>query len=148
MSPAYADTSFLISLYGNDSHTPAARETAVSSAAPLMLCDLNRLEFENALRLLRFRKLVASNFASAALVALRRDEQAGLLLAVACDWQTVFPLAQQVSARRTVRGGHRTMDLLHVAAALAQPVSRFFSFDKRQRKLAVQEGLAVNRFAG
>lgn len=148
MARVYADTSFLISLYGNDGHTPAARATAVAAAAPLLLCELNRIEFENALRLLRFRKLVDPRFVGAVLAALRRDEQDGLLQAVACDWPAVFALAQQVSARRTLRAGHRTMDLLHVAAALAQTADRFFSFDERQRKLAAQEGLTLNRIAG
>lgn len=116
----------------------------VAASAPLFLCELNRLEFENALRLLRFRKLVAPRFVNEALAALHRDEEAGLLQASSCDWPAVFSLARQISARRTVGGGHRTMDLLHVAAALAHPLRQFFSFDARQRTVAAQEGLALN----
>ena len=144
MGVAYADTSFLISLYGQDRYTASSRAAVIAANAPLLLCELNRLEFENALRLLRFRKLVAPRFMNEALAALQRDEQAGLLQASSCDWSAVFTLARQISARRTARGGHRTMDLLHVAAALAHPVRQFFSFDARQRTVAGQEGLDLN----
>jgi predicted nucleic acid-binding protein len=48
------------------------------------------------------------------------------------------------SERRTVKGGHRTMDVLHVAAARAHPGARFYSYDDRQRRLAQHEGLALN----
>lgn len=144
MPLAYADTSFLIALYGNDNHTRAARAVAVSSSSPLLLCELSRLEFENALRLLRFRKLVETRFVNAALAAARQDEQAGLLRAVACDWPAVFMQAQGISTRHTMKEGHRTMDILHVAAARTQLAKHFFSFDERQRKLAAQEGLSLN----
>lgn len=145
--PVYADTSFLIALYGNDQFTPAARTTVLIETSSLLLCELNRLEFENALHLLHFRKLVTPRFVNEALTALKRDEKSGLLRATSCDWPAVFARAEQISARRTSKSGQRTMDLLHVAVALTQPVEQFFSFDLRQRALAQQEGLRRNRMA-
>lgn len=141
----YPDTSFLISLYGNDGHTQEAQAAVVATAMPLLLSDLNRVEFENALRLLQFRKLTNPRFTTDALAALHQDEAAGLLRPTACDWPSVFVQAQRVSQHRTIKGGHRTMDLLHVAVALDQSASHFYSFDDRQRKLASQEGLVLNR---
>ena len=39
--------------------------------------------------------------------------------------------------------GTRSLDLLHVAAALVLDTKVFFSFDDRQRKAAASEGLKV-----
>jgi predicted nucleic acid-binding protein len=39
--------------------------------------------------------------------------------------------------------GTRSLDLLHVAAALALEAKVFLSFDDRQRKAAASEGLQV-----
>ena len=142
--PAYADTSFLVSLYGNDAFSPAARATVRKDGLPILLCDLNRLEFENAMRLMRFRKLVAARFVQKALAAFQTDTQAGLLQAAPIDWPLVFDRASRISARRTMRGGHRTMDILHVAIARIQQAKRFYSFDTRQRALARQEGMRLN----
>lgn len=141
---AYADTSFLIALYGNDDFTAAARTTVQTERPLILLCELNRLEFENALRLLRFRKLVTPRFVADAMSALQQDAAAGLLHPVSPDWPSVFEIAQQMSERRTVKGGHRAMDVLHVAAARAHPGTRFYSYDDRQRRLAQHEGLALN----
>lgn len=140
----YADTSFLIALYGNDQFTPVARATMNRETSGILLSELNRLEFENALRLLQFRKLVAPRYVNDALAALKRDEKTGLLQATACDWPAVFVRADQISTRRTAKSGQRTVDILHVAIALTQETSRFFSFDLRQRALAQQEGLRLN----
>jgi predicted nucleic acid-binding protein len=144
MTPAYADTSFLISLYGNDAFTEAARAVVIADGLPILLCDLNRFEFVNALRLLRFRKLVPPRFVTSAEHAIRHDEQAGFLRATMLDWQAAFSSAEKLSARYTESGGNRAMGILHVSGALAHECERFYSFDERQRKLAQRAGLAVN----
>jgi len=141
---AYADTSFLIALYGNDEFTPAARNEVKSGGLPILLCELNRLEFDNALRLLRFRRLVAPRFVANASNALHKDALAGLLHTADLAWPQVFEKASQISERHTAKGGHRAMDILHVAAALMHSVEHFYSFDERQRQLAKQEGLKLN----
>ena len=51
--------------------------------------------------------------------------------------------ARQLSDRHTPALGTRSLDLLHVAAALHLEVKTFFSFDDRQRKVAASEGLKV-----
>lgn len=145
---AYADTSFLVSLYRQDEFSAVAKSALRFGGLPLLLCELNRFEFENALRLLHFRKLITPRVMADAFTAFEQDEQAGLLRPVAMDWPAAFSMAQQVSARRTSKGGHRAMDLLHVAAALTHGVEHFYSFDKRQRVLAKQEGLVLNGISG
>jgi hypothetical protein len=51
--------------------------------------------------------------------------------------------ARQLSDRYTPALGTRSLDLLHVAAALVLGARDFFSFDDRQRKAAAGEGLKV-----
>jgi predicted nucleic acid-binding protein len=146
-SLAYPDTSFLVSLYGDDDFTPAAHATLAASESALLLCDLNRLEFENAWRLLRFRKVATPRQASGVLRAFEQDTQAGLLQSVALPWPQVLEMAHQLSERHTIKGGSRAMDILHVAAARVHPAECFYSFDERQRTLAKQAGLTLNRLS-
>jgi predicted nucleic acid-binding protein len=51
--------------------------------------------------------------------------------------------ARQLSDRYTPTLGTRSLDLLHIAAALVLGAKEFFSFDDKQRKAAAGEGLKV-----
>lgn len=139
----YADTSFLISLYGADEHSPAARDIVRELGMRLLLTELQRFEFDNALRLLRFRKLYSARQGKAMADALQADEAAGFLAPVMVDWSEAFRRARGCSERHTGAGGHRAMDILHVAAALSLEAGIFLSFDTRQRELARVEGLDI-----
>ena len=138
-----ADTSFLLSLAGNDSNSPAATAHARTLSEPLRITALNRLEFENAIRLLRFRRTLPEAEANAALSAFSADELAGRLTELVCDWTAVMGEAMRLSSARSEREGHRVLDILHVAAALKSGATVFLSFDLKQRKLAVAERLTV-----
>lgn len=141
----YPDTSFLLALYGSDDFTDAARATLSANGATLLLCDLNRLEFLNALRLLRFRKLATPRFVADAMRAFDLDAQTGLLRMVALAWPEAVEIAYRLSDLHTAKGGCRMADILHVAAAQAHHVEGFYSFDERQRRLARHAGFALNR---
>ena len=54
----FADTSFHLSLEGNDSNSPLATAHAKTLGEPVRVTPLNRLEFENAIRLLLFRRML------------------------------------------------------------------------------------------
>jgi hypothetical protein len=54
----FADTSFLLSLEGNDSNSPVPTAHAKTLGEPVRVTPLNRLEFENAIRLLLFRRML------------------------------------------------------------------------------------------
>ncbi len=51
--------------------------------------------------------------------------------------------AQAHAAARTEVGGHRSYDIIHVAAAKLPGATDFWSFDERQRRLAQDEGMNV-----
>ncbi len=139
----FADTSFLLSLAGNDSNSPAAVAHAQTLDGPMLITALNRLEFENAVRLLRFRGEMPETEAAAAFTALAADEQAGRIVEVGCDWPGVWQEALRLSRAWSEQEGHRVLDILHVAAALQSGAQTFLSFDRRPRELAAAEGLAV-----
>lgn len=56
----------------------------------------------------------------------------------------VFVIVERLSAQHSVRGGHRTFDLLHMATALHLQARELLTFDVNQRRLAEAEGLHVN----
>jgi predicted nucleic acid-binding protein len=62
---------------------------------------------------------------------------------ISCDWAAVHAEAERLSAGYTAEGGHRSMDILHVATALSMGAREFLSFDGNQTGLASAEGLTV-----
>ncbi len=136
-----ADTSFLLSLAGNDANSAAAVAHAKTLADPVVMTALNRLEFENALHLLRFRGALPEAEEVAALAVLAADEAAGRITEAACAWPAVLQRALRMSRARAQQEGHRLLDILQVAAALELGATDFLSFDQRQRALAAAEGL-------
>jgi predicted nucleic acid-binding protein len=137
----YADTGFLISLYGQDDHSASA--TALVKAEPVfLLTSLGEAEFTNAVQLQVFRKqwtrrearLVQEKFLQHQAAGVYRSEPLGPDI-----WEKVVVLSRRHSARL----GTRTLDLIHVAAAVVLKPDAFYTFDERQRRLANAERLHV-----
>lgn len=141
---AYADTSFLYSLYVQQAHSAkaAAYTPAVDNAA-LPLTTLGRFELLNAIRLSVFRQQLSPRIAAIDVLTIKADIESGVLGMISCDWAAVHAEAERLSARHTADGGHRSMDILHVATALSTGAREFLSFDRKQVKLASAEGLTV-----
>ena len=110
---------------------------------PIVITALIRLEFENAVALLRLRGAMPEVEAATATTAFAANEAAGRITEAMCDWPGVMTEAVRISRARTRQEGHRLLDILHVAAALRMGGKEFLSFDQRQRELAAAEGLAV-----
>ncbi|MGA3007112.1 MAG: type II toxin-antitoxin system VapC family toxin [Opitutaceae bacterium] len=138
-----ADTSFLFSLYGNDASTAPAKAWMRQNAQPVTITVLNRYELGNALRFAAFRKVISQADALSSLVAFDSDIQAGYLQLVPCELSAVVEEALRLSGRYTLAGGHRSFDILHIAAARVVKANAFLSFNANQRKLAGAVGLAV-----
>jgi predicted nucleic acid-binding protein len=140
----YADTSFLYSLYVQQAHSiKAAAYMAISGEAPLPLTTLGRFELLNAIRLSVFRQQLDPETAATDLQIVEADSRSGILEVTACDWPAVHAVAERLSAKYTTKRGHRSMDILHVATALATDAADFLTFDQNQAKLARAEGLSV-----
>ena len=140
---AYADTSFLVSLYGRDANSPQAQEMASGLSSPLVYTPFLRHESRNAIRLALFRKEITPDECQAVLAAIEADAKTGALAEIPVSWVEVFAEAEALGAAHTPKLGIRASDVLHVASAAALGVKTFFTFDARQKALAVKTGLKV-----
>jgi predicted nucleic acid-binding protein len=139
---AYCDTSFLVSLYTPDANSHAAAAEARRSTTTLFISPLGELEFTNALQLRVFRKELTKAEASAAYALIQKDLAAGVY-SVQPVSAMVFDAAKRISLKHTAGVGSRSLDVLHVAAALVLGADVLLSFDDNQRKLAEAAGLCL-----
>lgn len=146
---AYPDTSFLCSVYREQVHSPVADAYRAAMTQPLHFTSLLEFEFIQAIRLQIWlhtadrKKGYSEREADQMIADWERDVAKGLNVLVACDMDAVLRLARTFSLKRTAHGGHRTLDLLHVATAVHLGAEEFLTFDARQRELAEHAGLSV-----
>jgi hypothetical protein len=140
---AFADTGFLASLYLKESTSAPAQGAMQAAPVVLPLTPLVELELRNTLN----RSVQRQRITSAQRDALWQDVEAdiarGFLVPTPLASDKLHHTARQLSDRYTPTLGTRSLDLLHVAAALVLETRLFFSFDDRQRKTAASEGLKV-----
>lgn len=136
-----ADTSFLFSLYGNDSNTAAAVAWGKGNVSPISISPLNRYELLNALRFSEFRKTLKSGEATMHQKLFHNAIADGRLIEAPSRLEEILAEAHRLSAAHTPTGGHRGFDILHVAAARVMRATHFLTFDANQKKLAEKEGL-------
>jgi predicted nucleic acid-binding protein len=138
---AYADTGFLVSLYGRDDNTTAA--LSLTKSRPIFfLTPLGEAEFCNALELRVFRKDWTRRQAREVRDAFLRHQASGLFRMEPLTPE-IWELTTTLSRRNSARLGTRTLDLLHIATALILKPDAFYTFDERQRRLAKSERLAI-----
>ena len=139
----YADTSFLFSLYGNDVHSPRGVAWIAQCTVPIRINALTRYEFENALRFAEFRTAIKPGEAARFLAQFEAAITDGRIIVETSNLVGVVAEARRISATRTLTGGHRGFDILHVASALKLSATEFLTFDVNQQQLAQAEGLHV-----
>lgn len=138
----YADTSFFVSLYLPDRHSAEA-DRVLTAKPRVWLTSLHRAEWAHAIAQHVFRKELSPIEARQARGELERDCRGGLWLEVGLPesaWDTCVDLANLHGSRL----GCRTLDSLHVAAALELGAKVFWTFDERQAKLAGLAGLQTS----
>ncbi|MBL9173883.1 MAG: PIN domain-containing protein [Verrucomicrobiales bacterium] len=146
---AFADTSFLCSLYRRQVFSPRANAYMAQRDTPLPISSLLLLEFRQSLRLqIRLHGSDKTRgfprpAAHQMLKDLQSDLRSRVLEVTPVDWSDVHQIAEQLSARHTEENGHRLADILHVATALHLGSSEFLTFDANQKRLAVAEGMDV-----
>jgi predicted nucleic acid-binding protein len=145
----FADTSFLCSLYREDGHLAAA-SALLRSCGGALVSSLGVFELRQSIRLQthRFNNDRTQGFparvAEEMLKNLDSDLGDGVLEVAGVDWVAVHALAEQISAEHTAGGGHRTLDVLHVATALHAGATHLYTFDGNQSRLAKKTGLKTN----
>jgi predicted nucleic acid-binding protein len=138
------DTSFLVSLYGNDIHTAKATHYLRNLGSALTLSPFNEFELLNAIELRVWLGFSSRGQADRVLAAWRTDLEQAVLYRPTLNLAAVLAEARRLSASFTARGGHRSFDILHIAAAVHLGTSEFLTFDQNQRKLAVATGLTAS----
>lgn len=151
---AYADTNLLLNLYLTRTHSQEAErvveEYIRQQDEALPFTPLHRLEFRNSLRLVVFR-LGEPGEPSLDRTAVRRilaEQEADLNERVfiehtPLDWTEALRQAEVLSKAHTEDKGFRSLDLLHIGAALSLGAKEFFTFDRGAGQLAKLAGLTV-----
>jgi predicted nucleic acid-binding protein len=136
---AYVDSSFLVSSYVTDAHSPQA-DLRVALGNQVLITPFNRAEFAVAVHqqvfLHRFALVEAQRICS----EFQRDCITGLWVSIDFPpraWETCAGLARSYGSSL----GVRTLDSLHVACALELGAEKFWTFDDRQARLAEAVGL-------
>ena len=146
---AFPDTSFLCAIYRRQDSSPPAAAHFKAMPEALPVSGLLLYEFRQSVRFqvwLHARdktKGYPQADCDRALADLQTDLDTGAVVMVTADWPDVHRLAETISKRHTVAGGHRSLDILHVATALHLGAREFLTFDTNQRKLAAAEKLKV-----
>ena len=140
---AYADTGFLCSFYSADTLTERAEKIMQRQRGPVAYTWLHQLELRNAFRLRVFRKEISVSQRNASLNLLLTDLSDGILEHASPGLTETMTEAERLSTSYSEKFGTRSMDVLHVAAALVLGIPEFLSFDKRQSALAKASGLKV-----
>jgi predicted nucleic acid-binding protein len=141
----YADTSFLFSLVLHDANTTAAVAYLKGHAISLALTSWQRCELQNAVRLAVWRGNCDAPTAKRALEKIAADLAVGNLTETPLVWPDVLMIADELSEKHTAALGVRSLDLLHVAAAVSLSAKTFLTCDGRQLALARVAGLHADK---
>jgi hypothetical protein len=135
----YVDTSLLCSLYLTDANSLRADEWRRANPGAIAFTGLHRVELRNAFRLAVFQQRVTSVEADAAWQLVEEDLAAGRLVSRWNAWRKLIIEAGKLVEAHTAIIGSRSLDVLHVAAALVSGAAEFYTLGK----LAEAAGLRV-----
>ena len=141
---AYIDSGVLIKLYVREPNSAAAAHL-VATFPSVKLYPFQELEVRNTLRALAGRALISDAQRAVAEHEFERDVILGRLRRAVPDWRQVFRVAVRLSMDHTSTTLARSLDILHVAIAIAiaEQAEPFITADRRQRDVALREGLAT-----
>ena len=140
----YADSGFVVSLFLTSEGTSAqARKEVKRASKPILLSPLSLLEIRNALNFGINRGEISSSQRDAVLTEIDAQIDTGFFRLVEASQSSIYAKARELSNKHTPEFATRSLDLMHLAAALLSDARTFLTFDKRQSKAAVAEGLIV-----
>lgn len=146
---AFADTSFLYALYRQQDNSHLADAFISRSREPIHASSLVIYEFRQSARFEAFRysRDRTAGFSKRAtnqiIEVLQENINDGAIILVPVEWPEVHSTAERLSAQYTFSGGHRALDILHVATALRVEAEQLLTFDANQSALARAVGLEV-----
>jgi predicted nucleic acid-binding protein len=137
----YPDTSFLFSRYLADRHSPEV-DRRMLVRPRVYVTPFHRAELANALFQWAFRGKISDSEAQLAYANFEQDCSMGVWT-VTSQPEQAFSTCVALARRHVASLGARTLDTLHVAAALELRADRFWTFDERQGGMAKVAGLTV-----
>jgi predicted nucleic acid-binding protein len=143
---AYADSSFIVSLYLPEQHrTDRAVSYMEANREALPFTPQHRLEIRNAIRLLVWSKRITASDRSSAFREIEDDlDSEVFLIHTPLNYTDTCRRAERIGNSHNEKIGARSSDLFHVAAALDLGFKWFLTFDHKQRDLAEAAGLKVD----
>lgn len=140
----YADSGFVVSLYLTTEGTSAqARKEVKRASKPILLSPFSLLEIRNALNFGINRGELTSDQRDAVLAEIDTQIERGFFRFVDASQSSIYAKARELSDKHTPAIATQSLDLMHLAAALLSGARNFLTFDKRQAKAALAEGMAV-----
>jgi uncharacterized protein len=139
----YADPSSLLKLYIHEPESAPMSAWRARTTGALPLSEHARLEIVNGICLAAFRKAITPAAVRDALASFDEDLAEGRYAHADLPWRATLRRAGALARTHTATFGCRTLDVLHVAAALELDLRIFVTFDRRQRQLARAVGLKV-----
>ena len=140
----YADSGFVVSLYLTTEGTSAqARKEVKRASKPILLSPLSLLEIRNALNFGINRGEITGDQRDAVLVEIEAQIEKGFFRLVEASQSSIYAKAQELSNAHTPTVATRSLDLMHLAAAILSNAGAFLTFDKRQTKVAMVEKIVV-----
>jgi predicted nucleic acid-binding protein len=137
----YVDSSFLVSHYLQDAHSSKTRQR-MASFPQILFTPFQRAELVHAVYQHVFRQVISLPEADNVLKDIEQDCIRGVWVQ-AEQPLTTFNTCIRIAQKYVATLGVRTLDSLHVAAALELKADVFWTFDERQKRLAEAEGLAT-----
>lgn len=146
---AYADTSFLCSIYRPQKFSAIADAWMDNRLGPVSVSWLVLWEFRHSVR---FQAWLFSNDRSRGFHAnksqmmirgIQEDISNNILKVATIDIQDVHLIAERLSDKYATLIGARAMDTLHLACAIHLGAANFLTFDVKQKQMAESEELCV-----
>lgn len=142
----YPDSSFVVCRYlpqvfSEEVDSRVAK--ALEEGHRLLLTPIQQVEVVHALYLQVFRGTIHLQQAQAVCQDFEHDQQMGIWSVTGLP-PAVFERCKELATTFSPNLGVRTLDSLHVAAALELEADQFWTFDERQARLAATTGLKLH----
>ncbi len=139
----YYDSSCLIALYLAEPLTGSIRAFVEKQNRPLLINELQELEFKNGVRQKVLRREISEQQLAQSLRLFDDDAVSEKIQRKALAWSAVYAQAEMISRRWSAHRVCRSFDLLHVAIAVLSGVRQFVTADHGQAEIARKAGLKV-----
>jgi predicted nucleic acid-binding protein len=139
----YYDTGVLVKLYVPESGSQEVQRFVGERGMAIDVNDLQDCEARNAFSLKVFRREISPSEVASLRAKWERDRGDGRLRRSILPWPEVFQKSSELTEAHSAETGCRTLDVLHVAAALIMRATEFVTLDDRQRRLASAAGLST-----